>query len=116
MASLRGILPIDRWNVVVVLCSLLLLAVVSSIDFVTSWTLMLFYLGPVLAAAWLARGWWWVPVAAACAGAWYLAYHYAPAPGAGPETPGLAMWNTLVRLGILLVVGYLSARLRVYSR
>src|SRR5689334_949089 len=116
MPPLRQILPLDRWNAVVITATTLLLVAVVYLDFITAWTMLLFYLLPLMMIAWLARGWWWLVMAVLATGLWYVTRVVSPPPDAIGETVGAAAWNTCVRLGILTVVGFLCARLRQFSR
>jgi GGDEF domain-containing protein len=114
-------LPLDRWNVVVLTTASIVLAAVIYIDSITEWTMMLFYLVPLMAVAWLARGGWWLVIALATAALWCVTRYYAPphdafTPDGHRESLSTAAWNTSVRLGILLVVGVLCSRLRKFSR
>lgn len=116
----RTILPLDRWSLVVVGASLLLMMGICGLDLLTPTPLILLYLIPVILTATMTRGWWWVVIVAASTAVWFGARWVAPPPEAlinGEREPFLmAAWNTLSRLGILALVGFLCARLRHYSR
>lgn len=120
MPPLRQYFPFDRWTVLVLTGSMLLLLIIGALDSITEWTMLLLYLGPLMCVAWLARGFWWVVVAVLTGVLWYNIRSYAPPPDAFVngvrESVGAAVWNALARIGVLLVVGLLCTRLRALSR
>jgi GGDEF domain-containing protein len=121
MLPLRTILPINRWNVLVLIGASVLLLAILGIDYVTTWTMLLFYLAPVIAVATLARGHWWVVMALVTTVLWYVVRYLSPGPDAfinGVREPWTqALWIFVTaRFMPLVLVGFLCARLRHYSR
>jgi len=117
---LRQFFPVDRWTTLVLAGSLLLLGMVAYLDYLTPITLLLLYLAPMIAVSWHARGYWWVLLGLLESGLWYTVRYYAPPPDAIPngvrEPFDVALVNTLTRLGVLLLVGFLCSRLKHFSR
>lgn len=120
MTSLRHTLPLDRWTAFVLSGSTLMLLTIGYLDYLTEWTMLLLYLAPLMCVAWLARGLWWVIVAVLTGALWYYIRYLAPPPDAFVngvrESVAASLWNTLARVGVLLVVGLLCTRLRQLSR
>jgi hypothetical protein len=121
MPSLRQILPLDRWNAVVFAAATLLLAAVVSIDFFSSWTLLLLYLVPPMAVAWLVRGYWWLVMTVLATLLWFAARCIAPPPeatidGVRESWQQLGWILVTARLGPMLLVAFLCSRLRQFSR
>ena len=117
---MRNILPVDRWSLLALAASLAILSVIGWVDYVTIWPILVFYLVPQLLVATLMRGYWWVPLAFLETGVWLLMRYESPPPGAivnnVRETWQTALLTAMQPLGVLLVVGFLCARLRHYSR
>jgi diguanylate cyclase (GGDEF)-like protein len=88
-------------------------AAVGFVDYVTGFdfSVSLFYLGPVAAAAWYCGRGAAVGIAVLSSIAWFAADF-----GAGHvyEHPAISVWNALVRLGIYLITGLLLTTLRGY--
>lgn len=121
MPSLRQILPFDRWNAVVFAAAALLLGAVVYVDFVTTWTLLLLYLVPPMAVAWLVRGYWWLVMTLLATVLWYAARYIAPPPEAMidgvRESWQQVGWILITaRMGPMLLVAFLCSRLRHFSR
>jgi diguanylate cyclase (GGDEF)-like protein len=91
---------------------LALIAVVGFLDYITGYdlSLSLFYLAPVAMLAWYDRGASAYLASSLSAVAWLLANTLA-----GPDrlSPGLAAWNTAIRLGFFVIVAKLMASLRL---
>ncbi len=84
-------------------CSVLL---VGGLDYLTGYevAMSLFYLGPVAVAAWYGRRWTGIAIAILSSISWSLADIAA---GNVYSHPAIPVWNTLVRLGIFLIMGVL---------
>jgi GGDEF domain-containing protein len=97
-----------------------LLALVVWLDVLTPWTVLLFYLVPQIAVSSMVRGYWWLVFALVATVAWYVVRRQFPGSDAfvhGVQEPVFSStYNGLVRLGVLLIIGFLCARLRQYSR
>ncbi len=87
-------------------------AVVGLADYVSGFELSLsvFYLGPVALAAWYASRRAGVAVSVLSSGTWLAADVGA---GLAYSHPAIALWNTVVRLGVLAVTAALLSALRV---
>ena len=85
--------------------------IVGGIDYITGYEISfsLFYLGPVALATWYAGRREGTAIAVLSGIAWYLASTVA---GAQFSHPGIAVWNTLVRLAFFLVTCMLLSALR----
>lgn len=117
MPSPRAILPVDRWSLLVLVTAFAALALVVWLDALTSWTLLLFYLVPVIVVASMVRGYWWLVTTLIAITAWYIVRVRFPGTDALVQAQSEPLgYSLMVRLGMLLLVGFLCSRLREYSR
>lgn len=120
MPAMRSILPLNRWNVLVLICTTLMMFCVAVLDYVTSPTLLLLYLAVQVIMSSTVRGYWWVVMAVVATGMWLVVRRLSPGAdalnGTVIETWSYSLWNALQRLTTLGLVGFLCFRLRLYSR
>lgn len=117
---MRSIFPVDRWSLLVLAGSSALLFGVLCADYFTSPSLLLFYLAVQVIVGSVLRGYWWAVMALVATSLWLIIRRTEP--GADAINNGVlenwswSAWNSLQRLAVLGLVGFLCSRLRQFSR